>query len=1223
MNLPALLALLNEIPAYRHLVAALTAVFDASGGGRESDSALSTTGASQRLDAPLGLLSAARPVFLAGLHRHLRRPLLVVVARADHARALTQQIRAWSPRPATVFRLPDPDALPYERVVWGRDTIRERARALAALASWPRSPRSQPPPLVVTSARALMQKTAPPAEIRAGLSTLRVGQRVALNELLAGWLDIGYRASSVVEEPGQFSRRGGILDIFPPNRPLPVRIELFGDEIESLRTFDPLTQRSEERITAFDIVPAHEALPRLAPSAAKAVREIDFSSCQPAAQAGFERDLVRLSHAESFRGIEFYLPFLYPRPASPLDYLPPDGLLVVEDLEELLVVLGDLEQQAKELYEDLRRQGELPDGLPRPYFTRSELSDALRRRPHLTLGFPLEHAESPDLAPRSPVSGLFAPAPVYGGQVKRLMDELLERRRSGERTVLVSRQAARLSDLLAERDIPHLQGAPLAPSEDLEEPVSGLEEDEGEALPPPGSITVVQGSLEEGWILRGGDGRPALCRLLTDAEIFGHRKPVPRRRPAVRRAVTPESFFADMRPGDYVVHIEHGIGLFRGLVRLDLEGVEREYLQVDYAAGDRLYVPIHQADRLSRYVGVDDRPPVLNRLGTADWGLVKRRAKRAVEQIAAELLEIYAAREIAQGHAFAPDSPWQHELEAAFPYVETEDQLRAIEQVKADMEKPKPMDRLICGDVGYGKTEVALRAAFKAVMDGMQVAILVPTTVLAQQHYQTFLERLKPYPVVVEMLSRFRSRKEQKRILAGMQNGTVDIVIGTHRLLQKDVSFKNLGLLIIDEEQRFGVSHKERLKKMRTEVDVLTLTATPIPRTLHMSLTGVRDLSTIDTPPEERLPIKTTLAEYDETLIRTAILRELDRGGQVYFVHNRVMGIEQMAQRVARIVPEATIAVAHGQMPERQLERVMLDFMNGKYDVLVCTSIIESGLDIPNANTIIINRADRFGLAQLYQLRGRVGRGAVRAYAYLLTPKHYQLSEVARKRLETIVEASELGAGFRIAMRDLEIRGAGELLGARQHGHIAAVGFDLYCRLLAQAVRELKGEAPERVTGEEAMAYLAPLTEGVQINLPLPVYLPPDYVPDDSLRLQLYRRMAGLSSEEEVAAMAQELEDRFGPLPKPVANLLYQLRLKVLAMESEVQAISVDSGQIVIKASGLEHLDRAGLQRRVGPQTRVTRRQIWMPLHPNPDVWQSELEKVLRLMHRMWHDPGG
>jgi len=1218
LNLFSLLTLLKEIPAYRELISVLA----------DSSSDLP--------ERPLSLLAAARPALLAALHAHTRRPILVIVARADRARELARQIRAWSPSPAAVLRLPDSDALPYERVAWGRDTVRERVAAFAALLNSTQN--AGPSPLVVTSTRGLMQKTVPPTEFGTGLSSLRVGQRIVLNELLDGWLDIGYQASTVVEEPGHFSRRGGILDIFPPNQPLPIRIELFGDEVDSLRSFDPLTQRSENRITAFDIIPAHEALTRIAPSAAERAQQLDFSLCHPVAQMSFEEDLARLGNAERFRGIEFYLPFFYPRPASPLDYLPADGLLIIEDPGELTAVTGELEQQAIELGEDLRQQGELPKDWPRPYFTETEVRAEIRRRPHLVLG----HTAWPDLPPDGVPSAVpsdkgsygFIQAPVYGGQLKRLMEDLLERRRLGERVVLVSRQAARLADLLAESDIPHLDGTAISLEEDLIEPSSDLPIAEDDQPPPPGSISVVRGSLTAGWILdvekdRGdllasssSQSRP-ICVLLTDAEIFGYFKPEPRRRPTVKRAVTPESFFADVKPGDYVVHIEHGIGVFQGLVKLDLEGVEREYLQVDYAENDRLYVPIHQADRLSRYVGVDDRAPQLNRLGTADWNTVKRRAKRAVEEIANELLEIYAAREVASGHAFTGDTPWQNELEAAFPYIETEDQLRAIEQVKGDMEKPKPMDRLICGDVGYGKTEVALRAAFKAAMDGLQVAVLVPTTVLAQQHYQTFVERLKPYPVFVEMLSRFRSKKEQKQILEGMRNGAVDIIIGTHRLLQKDIEFKSLGLLIIDEEQRFGVSHKERLKKMRTEVDVLTLTATPIPRTLHMSLAGVRDMSTIDTPPEERLSIRTTTAEYDETLIRTAILRELDRGGQVYFVHNRVRGIEHMAQRLARIVPEATIAIAHGQMPERLLERVMMDFMEGKSDVLVCTSIIESGLDIPNANTIIINRADRFGLAQLYQLRGRVGRGAVRAYAYLLTPKNYELSESAHKRLEAIAEASELGAGFRIAMRDLEIRGAGELLGARQHGHIAAVGFDLYCRLLARSVRELKGEAPALVTGDEALAYLTPLTEGVQINLPLPVFLPEDYVPDESLRLHLYRRLAGLLSEEEIAAMAQELEDRFGELPEPVTNLLYQLRLKVLSLESGVQAISLDSGQIVIKAEGLEDLDRPGLQRRVGPQVRVSRRQIWMPLHPNASLWQSELEKILRLMRRMMHDPGG
>jgi transcription-repair coupling factor (superfamily II helicase) len=1224
--------------------------------------------------APLGLLAAARPVLLAALHAHVRRPLLVLVGRADAARAMVQQMQLWSPHPETVMRLPDPDALPYERIAWGRDTVCERIRVLTAMAAWPLEHDRRWPPLVVISARGLMHKSIPPAELRGEIHSLHVGQRVATQELLAHWLRIGYRPASTVEEPGTFSRRGGIIDIFPSHQPHPVRIELFGDEIESLRTFDPFTQRSERRIERFRAVPAHEALAMLGPAALPAVQRLDLSTCHPAARLGFDNDMEQLAQAAHFRGMEFYLSLFYEAPSSPLEYLPPDGLLIVEDPVELTSIMHELDGQAGELARDLERQGELPHGLPVPYFTPRETVDAIRRRPHLVAGHEgwpgvadavapdvASHSFPPDFKSGEPdqqadlLEGLFTPAPSYGGQIKRLTDDLLQQHtrspaedRAGERSecvMLVSRQAARLAELLSERGVAFAWGEPLPTAEEVTEAAAldaeGVEtitvERGGTATR--AGITLVQGSLAEGWALNltlstlhtaereresGGWGEVSRALLLTDAEIFGYYKPESRRRsPFARRSITPETFFADLQRGDHVVHVEHGIGVFQGLVKLDLEGVENEYLQVDYAANDRLYVPIHQADRLSRYVGVEDRPPALNRLGTADWGQVKRRAKRAVEEIAQELLEIYAAREIAPGHAFGPDTSWQQELEVAFPYFETDDQLRAIEQVKKDMEKAKPMDRLICGDVGYGKTEVALRAGFKAVMAGMQVALLVPTTVLAQQHFQTFSERLKPYPVVVEMLSRFRSRKEQEDILRDMQAGKVDIIIGTHRLLQKDVHFKSLGLLIIDEEQRFGVGHKERLKKMRTEVDVLTLTATPIPRTLYMSLTGVRDMSTIDTPPAERLPVKTTVSQYDEMLIRTAILREMDRGGQVYFVHNRVMGIDQLAQRLQKIVPEARIAVAHGQMPESRLERVMMDFVAQACDVLVCTSIIESGLDIPNANTIIIHQAHRFGLAQLYQLRGRVGRGAVRAYAYLLTPKDTEIGQVARKRLQSIAEASELGAGFRIAMRDLEIRGAGDILGARQHGHIVAVGFDLYTRLLAQAVRGIRnGRHVPAGEEDETLAYLSPLQEGIQINLPLQVCLPEDYAPDADLRLRLYRRMAGLLSLPEVEAMGQELVDRFGELPEPTQNLLYQLRLKVLALESDIQSISVEAGQVLVKAEGIENLNRDALQRYTGPAVRVSRRQIWVPLHPDSAVWQAELERVLRLVHRMLHDPG-
>jgi transcription-repair coupling factor (superfamily II helicase) len=684
--------------------------------------------------------------------------------------------------------------------------------------------------------------------------------------------------------------------------------------------------------------------------------------------------------------------------------------------------------------------------------------------------------------------------------------------------------------------------------------------------------------------------------------------------------VAPETFFADVEAGSYVVHVEHGIGLFQGLIKMGFNDAEREYLLVEYAAGDKLYVPVYQADRLSRYVGTSELPPRVNRLGTAEWEQVKARATKAVAEIADDLLALYAAREVVGGYAFSPDTLWQAELEASFPYVETEAQIRALDEIKADMERPRPMDRLVCGDVGYGKTEVALRSAFKAVMDGKQVAVLVPTTVLAQQHYQTFTERLKPFPVDVEMLSRFLTRSRQERVVGRLAQGGVDIVVGTHRLLSDDIAFKDLGLLIIDEEQRFGVAHKEKLKQMRQEVDVLTLTATPIPRTLHMSLTGARDMSTIDTPPEERLPVRTHIGEYDETLIRQAILRELDRGGQVYFVHNRVMGIYQMAQRVRKLVPEANVAVGHGQMAERELEQVMLEFAAGNVDVLVCTSIIESGLDIPNTNTLIVNRADRFGLAQLYQLRGRVGRGARRAYAYLLHPQITSLTDTARQRLGTIAEATELGAGFRIAMRDLEIRGAGELLGARQHGHIAAVGFDLYTRLLARAVQDARAQSQTARRGhlpgrqrDEAAAYVQPLEQAVQINLPLAAYLPEAYVPDSTLRLQLYRRLAGLTSEDEINDLRTELKDRFGPLPEETENLLFQLRLKLHALVAGAKVITTEEGQVVIRADSLEDLDRVWLQRRLGDRARVARRAVWQPLDQD-DRWRTTLVAVLQAM---------
>ncbi|MCS6939551.1 MAG: transcription-repair coupling factor, partial [Roseiflexus sp.] len=796
---------------------------------------------------------------------------------------------------------------------------------------------------------------------------------------------------------------------------------------------------------------------------------------------------------------------------------------------------------------------------------------------------------------------LVLPADLFGGQIRRLVEDIIERMRAGERVVVVTPQAARLQELVAE----------------------GVQHNI-EAAVDPSLFTAIHGALDAGFRL------PALrLTLYSDSEIFGWRQRrivTGQRRQRERSVEDRAAFLRGLKPGDYVVHIEHGIAVYEGLVRRSVGGIERDYLNLRYAEGDRLYVPVDQIDRVSRYIGAGDAEPQLTRLGTQDWERAKRKARAAVQDLADELISLYAQRQLAEGHAFSPDTEWQRELEASFPYVETPDQLKAIIDVKRDMEQPQPMDRLICGDVGFGKTEVALRAAFKAVQDGKQVAVLAPTTVLVQQHYDTFSRRMAAFPVRVEMISRFRSAKEQSDIVQRLARGEIDIIIGTHRLLSKDVTFKDLGLLVIDEEQRFGVRHKERIKQLRTNVDVITLTATPIPRTLHMALAGIRDLSVIDTPPEDRIPIKTYVLPYDENLIREAILRELDRGGQVYFVHNRVQSIYYVADRLRQLVPEARIAVGHGQLDERELERVMLDFFTGKDDVLVCTTIIESGLDVPNANTIIIDDATNFGLAQLYQLRGRVGRSSQRAYAYLFYRSERPSTPEAQERLQAIQEATELGAGFRIAMRDLEIRGAGNLLGAEQSGHIAAVGFDLYSRLLEQAVRTLKQRliATNLMTGADAQRAPAPAVAAgstppprlprqpsvkvdekvlisplVTLDLPLDAYLPVDYIPDDQVRLAVYQRMAEAQTPEAVNDLRQELRDRFGELPEPAEQLLIWLRIKALALAAGVTSVVTTDEEFIVRLP--EGVDgwRARLERRfarargvrIGPQfVRIDRR---------------------------------
>ncbi len=1124
----------------------------------------------------LRIIRAARPFVLAALASDWDGPVLYLTARVDRAYNVSEQLPVWLPESA-IHRFAEPTPVFYDRAPWGDTVQRSRISTLAALMPPDELESSQPNPLIVTSARAIMQRTLPVSTFRRETLVLRPGDRHLIDRLLERCLRLGYSPASVVVEPGTFSRRGGLVDIFPLAAQMPVRIDFFDDEIDQIRAFDPATQRSQEHLPMVVITPAREALPDLTPPLAQHLQPW-FAELPPAEQdaASPGADLEPLQTGDVFPYLEHYIPYLYANPVSLLDYAPDNALIVIEDWSELRDTIAAIEESAIRNREEKIAARLLPPDYPLPYITWDALIEELNHRTTVHLGHALAAAEDGFPA-------LFAPGRLFGGQLRLMLDELRKMRdEANSRVIAVTAQAPRLSELWHEQDS-HIPTA-----KDITE------------TPPPGSLWFVNGALQEGWTLRTEN---STVHLLSDHEIFGWSRPEPRRRKVTRRARLPETSYADLQEGDYVVHVDYGIGRFGGMRRRTIEGNEREYLLVEYAGTDMVFVPVHQADRLTRYIGADDTPPQLSRLGKPDWIRTRSKARQAVEEEARELLELYAQRAQAYRPPFDGDNHWQHELEAGFPYVETEDQLRAVREVKADMQRDFPMDRLICGDVGYGKTEVALRAAFKAVLDGRQVAVLVPTTVLAQQHYETFSTRLASFPVRVEMLSRFRTKEEQSRLLPKIASGEIDIIIGTHRLLSSDVTFKNLGLVIIDEEQRFGVTHKEHFKKLRTQVDVLTLTATPIPRTLYMSLAGVRDISMIQTPPEERLPVITHVGPFDEQLVRQAVLRELERGGQIFFVHNRVQSIEMARERLERIVPELRTIVGHGQMHERTLEKVMNAFGRGDYDALISTSIIESGIDIPNANTLIVDRADWFGMAQLYQLRGRVGRSAQQAYAYFFHPGAGRLTDEARARLETLAENTHLGAGFQIAMRDLELRGAGDILSTRQTGHVAAIGLHLYTQLLSDAVHRLKGDSKQEVLP-------AAMQNNIPIELPIPAYLPTAWIPEMELRLQIYRRIANLTDAEDVSLMREELRDRFGPLPAAVENLLYQIDVKLLAQAAGATAVAAQDGKLMIRLPYLPEINREDLEQKLGDDITVTRTAVEFPLTER-DTWQLQLLSVL------------
>ncbi|MDP9364954.1 MAG: transcription-repair coupling factor [Chloroflexota bacterium] len=1117
--------------------------------------------------AVVDLPAAVRPALAAAVVA-ATTPTLVVTARAERANALCAALSEYLPPERRPIAWPAPDALPYEQMPFDLVTATRRVALLDRLR---RARRGGDAPVVVASVHGLAQLVVAPTELGEQTRLLRVGDRLNLDGLLRWAQGLGYEAAPLVQEPGTIARRGGIVDLFPPGAENPVRLDLFGDEIDSIRVFDPGTQRSTGRLTEVTLLPPAELPLWRLPDAAPVLAALDRASLREEVAGEWERMLERIEAGATPASVDLFAPYLLPEPCTLADYFAPGDRLVVDEPAAVRLAATQLAAQAAELEAAFVANGELPPGLRCPIADWSAVEERLSPLVRLDLGIEREGGEV------VPMAGL-AEALSFAGRLVAVVDEVGDRLRDGWRVLAASDQVDRLTELFEERDI-----FPRKDKRRGREPAAP-------APLPPGTLEIRASDVDAGWAMPA-----AKLLVLSDLELFGFRKQT--RRGVRRLSGEAAAFAASLTPGEYVVHVDHGIARFAGLVRLETNGVEREYMLLEYARGDRLYVPVDQSDRVSRYSGGGVEPG-LTRLGSGDWVKVKQRVRRAVREMAFELIQLYAVRETASGRATGPDTAWDRELAESFPYTETPDQLRAIDDVKADLETPQPMDRLVCGDVGFGKTEVALRAAFKMVNAGRQVAVLVPTTVLALQHFTTFSQRLAPFPVRVEMLSRLRGKAEQRNILAGLADGSVDIVVGTHRLVQRDVRFKDLGLVVVDEEQRFGVRHKEFFKRLRTEVDVLTMSATPIPRTLHMSLAGIRDISIIDTAPQARLPIRTFVTEFQDHLVREVLLREIDRGGQVYLVHNRVHDIDRLTHKLRELVPEARFGVGHGQMDEDVLEEVILGFVRHDYDVLVSTTIIESGIDIPNVNTIVIDNADTLGLTQLYQLRGRVGRANNRAYAYLLYRANKPLSVEAQERLEAIQEATELGAGLRVAMRDMEIRGAGNILGAEQSGHIADVGYELYIRLLAQAVEEVKSGRP----AQDA----APIT----LDLPLTALIPADYVADTELRLATYRRVAAVASPRELAEARAELEDRFGPIPEPVEHLFALISLRLRCAELGIESVVEREREIVLRpvvTSGLE----PRLRRKLGRALRLTPNSIRVRLPDLEIPWQEALDAVL------------
>jgi transcription-repair coupling factor len=1183
-----------------------------------------------------GLTDSAKTLILSLLMHEVKRPFFLVVPDNHVGARFHQEISNLSRYP--VFFYPSAEVSPYEQVLSSPDNTAPQLELMLHIMQKPKEPY-----FVLIPARALVQRVLDAETLSRHNISLKVGEQLDSNGFAKMLVRLGYSRESLVTLRGEFSVRGDIIDVYP-SAGLPVRIELFGDEVESIRVFNIENQRSVEETKSILIPPRYlivlddqkESRQKLAEKLSDVLEHAKEGLDEQASDTlttVMENDLHSLKNGGYPESSEYYASFVHEQFCTITDYIPDNALVLFDEWDTLVLGLQSNEEKMNSTLSEGIATGRLLP-LPRPlHMSVEELAKTLKLKQRVYLSTLPIFDEQGDSS-RACVQFDCHPIERFGNQMQMLVDKTKLWRKEGYRVVISTDQPQRLLGLLREWDCPadyvpgpHEDGTARALLEEagnfegpktinaandlaakvIEAKKAGTatgtngkssapaigndasskdgteSEGNGAATDSSGKskgaekgaaakdiselaasptannilgelLNVRPSGIDDNavWVTRNGfiNGfRLSDVQLvsITDQEMFGlKRKPSVYRRAVVEKSAERFTSVADLKIGDYVVHIKQGIGQFVGVQRIVVDTQQREYLTIQYAGEDRLYVPVDQINMLSRYRGAGDSAPRLSRLGGAEWETTKKRVKKSVKAVAEDLVNLYAMRAKQEGFASIPDTPWQYEMEEAFSYEETPDQWQAIVDTKKDLESTKPMDRLICGDVGFGKTEVAIRAIFKTIMSGKQAAVLVPTTILAQQHFNTLSERFAPYPIRVGLLSRFRTAKEQREVVQRLASGECDVVVGTHRMLQKDIAFKDLGLIVIDEEQRFGVAHKEKLKQLRVMVDVLTMSATPIPRTLHMALSGARDMSLITTPPTNRAPIKTFVGEYKLPLVRTAILHEMERGGQVYFVHNRVESIEAIAFEVKQLVPEARIIIGHGQMQERELENVMLDFMSHQFDILVCTTIIESGLDIPNCNTIIINEADKLGLAQMYQLRGRVGRSDVQAYAYCLFRPAKVLSETAQNRLKAIREFTSLGSGYQIALRDMEIRGVGNILGSEQHGHMIAVGFDLYCKLLEESVAELKGES-------------VAVDTDTQIDINVTAFLPETYIADNEQRLIEYKRLADVKTERHLNMLIDEWKDRFGELPQEALQLVSVVRLRLLAARAQVSAIKPEA----------------------------------------------------------------